>query len=214
MIPASFSTEHTASISSDTYNACCYSPLPPHIIQKMMGKSYKENCPIPPTDLAYLQVTHYDLKGNVCLGELVVHRKIGKLVIGIFQEIHAAKFPIEKMRLIDEYDANDDRSMEDNNSSAFCFRGIAKTGIVSNHSLGLAIDINPLFNPYVKGDYVAPSNGQEYVNRSLNKPGMIHSDTVVVQIFKQHGFKWGGDWKFSKDFQHFEIDRAQIEITV
>jgi hypothetical protein len=90
--------------------------------------------PIPIEDLAYVQVSHYDLKGKICSGELVVHKKLAEPVMQIFKDIFEAKFPIEKMRLIDEYDADDDRSMEDNNSSAFCYRSITnRPGVVSNH---------------------------------------------------------------------------------
>jgi hypothetical protein len=204
-----------SSISSGTYKAAYYNPIPPTVVQKMMGKSYKENCPIPITDLAYVRVTYYDMKGQVCLGELVVHKKIADMTMEIFKDIHAAKFPIEKMRLIDEYEADDDRSMGDNNSSAFCFRSITnRPGVISNHGLGIAIDINTHLNPYVKGDNIAPSNARKYADRSLNEPGMIHPDDVVVIAFKKRGFTWGGDWKSLKDYQHFEIDRKTLGITV
>ncbi len=204
-----------SSISSGTYKAAYYNPIPPSVVQKMKGKSYKENCPIPITDLAYVRVTHYDMKGQTCSGELVVHKKIANMTMEIFKDIHAAKFPIEKMHLIDEYEADDDRSMEDNNSSAFCFRSITnKPGVVSNHGLGIAIDINTRLNPYVKGDNIAPSNARRYLDRSLNEPGMIHPEDAVVMAFKQRGFSWGGDWKSLKDYQHFEIDRSTIGITV
>ena len=204
-----------SSMYSGTYIAACYNPIPPSVVQKMMGKSYKESCPIPITDLAYVRVTYYDMKGQVCSGELVVHKKIADATMEIFRDIHAAKFPIEKMRLIDEYEADDDRSMEDNNSSAFCFRSITnRRGVISNHGLGIAIDINTRLNPYVKGDSVAPSNARKYVDRSLNEPGMIQPDDVVVTAFKQRGFSWGGDWKSLKDYQHFEHDRAKLGITV
>ncbi len=204
-----------ASISSGTYQAAYYNPIPPSVVQKMMGKSYRENCPIPITDLAYVVLTHYNMQGEVCSGELVVHKKIAYVIMEIFKDVHAAKFPIEKMRLIDEYEADDDRSMEDNNSSAFCFRSITnRPGVISNHGLGIAIDINTRLNPYVKGDSVAPSNARKYVDRSLHEPGMIYPDDVVVTAFKQRGFSWGGDWTSLKDYQHFEHDRAKLEIIV
>lgn len=202
-------------ISSDTYKAACFHPIPPRIVQKMMGKSYKETCPIPITDLTYVKITHYNMKGKICSGELVVHKKIAGMVMEIFKDIYAAKFPIEKIRLIDEYKADDDLSMEDNNSSAFCFRSITgKPEIISNHGLGIAIDINTRLNPYVKGDIVAPSNARKYVDRSLNEPGMIHTDDAVVMAFKRRGFTWGGDWRQLKDYQHFEIDRARLGLVV
>lgn len=198
-------------LTSGSYQGSYYNPIPPHIVQKMVGRSYKEECPVPLTDLAYVRVTHYDMEGRICTGELVVHKKIAPEVVRIFEEIFAARFPIEKMRLIDEYEANDDRSMEDNNSSAFCFRSITnRPGVVSLHGLGLAIDINTRINPYVKGDVVAPPNGRQYVDRSQNVPGMIHPDSAVVRAFKERGFSWGGEWTTLKDYQHFEAPRSTI----
>lgn len=201
----------TSSIISGTYRAFCYNPIPPAIAHMMIGKSYKESCPIPMTDLAYVQVTHYDMNEKTCLGELIVHKRISNLTMEIFQDIYAARFPIDKMRLIDIYNANDDLSMEDNNSSAFCFRSITgKPNVVSNHGLGIAIDINTRLNPYIKGDMIAPSNARKYIDRSLNEPGIIHSDDAVVRAFKERGFAWGGDWKSIKDYQHFEFDRENL----
>lgn len=203
--------EPKASISTGAYKASYYNPIPSHIAQKMMGKSYKEDCPIPITDLAFVTVTHYDMQGQISSGELVVHKKIAVLVMEIFQDIYEAKFPIERMRLIDEYDADDDKSMEDNNSSAFCFRrNTNRPWVISTHGLGLAIDINTRLNPWVKGEKVSPSNARIYVDRSLQASGMIHPDDPVVIAFKKRGFIWGGDFESLKDYQHFEIDPAKL----
>jgi hypothetical protein len=204
-----------ASISTDKYQSSFYNPIPPHIVQKMWGKSYKEGCPIPISDLAYVEVTHYNMEGEICRGELVVHKKIAQQTMEIFQDIFKARFPIEKMRLIDEYNADDDRSMEDNNSSAFCFRpNTNRPNVVSNHGLGLAIDLNTRLNPFVKGDKIAPSNARQFADRSLKMQGMIQSGDAVVTAFKKRGFTWGGDWTSLKDYQHFEFDRAKLGITV
>ena len=117
------------------------------------------------------------------------------------------------MRLIDEYEANDDLSMEDNNSSAFCFRSITgKPQAVSNHGLGIAIDINTRLNPYIKGDIIAPLNAKKHIDRSLNEPGMIHPNDAVVKAFKGRGFTWGGDWNNVKDYQHFEFNREKLRL--
>ena len=207
--------EPDLSISSGLYNACYYNPIPSSIVQQMIGKSYNENCPIPITDLAYLQVTHYNMNGEITLGELIVHVKIAKIVMDIFHDIFVAKFPIEKMYLIDKYDAIDEQSMGDNNTSAFCFRDkLNKSGFISNHGLGIAIDVNPLYNPYVKEDIIAPSNGLQYAERSLQVPGMIQPDDAVVSAFKKRGFTWGGEWVSLKDYQHFEIDGILLGIRV
>lgn len=215
-------TKPISSISSGEYQACYYNPIPLNIIKKMKGKSYKENCPIPITDLAYVQVRHYNMNGKICLGELVVNQRIATSVMEIFQDIFFAKFPIEKMHLIDEYGADDEQSMKDNNSSAFCFRYITnRPGKISTHSRGLAIDINPRQNPYVKGKNISPSNTGKYIDRSLYEPGMIHSQDMVVKAFEQRGFSWGGRgfllgriWGGLKDYQHFEISRTQATMNL
>lgn len=199
------------SIEKGAYKSSSYNPIPSHIAEKMIGKSYKEDCPIPMSDLAYVIVTHYDMQGQISSGELVVHKKIANMVMEIFQDIFEAKFPIEKMRLIDEYDANDDKSMEDNNSSAFCFRrNLNRPWVISTHGLGLAIDINTRLNPWVKGEKVSPSNARDYVDRTTPIAGMIHPGDPVVAAFKKRGFIWGGDFESLKDYQHFEFDPEKL----
>ena len=124
----------------------------------------------------------------------------------IFSKLHRARFPIEKIRLIDEYKGSDDASMADNNTSAFNHRPvIGEKNVLSNHSYGLAIDINPLINPYIsRTNTVAPPEGKKYVNREIKVPGIITKDSVCFRIFKDYGWAWGGDWKTIKDYQHFE----------
>ena len=127
-----------------------YSPIPDAIFEIMKGKSFKTDCTIPREELSYLRIRYVDLQGKTQDGEMVVNRRIAETVLSIFQELYAAKYPIEKIRLVDHYDADDERSMTDNNSSSFNFRFISHTTKVSKHGMGAAIDINPLYNPYVK----------------------------------------------------------------
>lgn len=100
--------------------------------------------------------------------------------------------------------------MSDNNSSAFNFRFISHTTKISKHGLGMAVDINTLYNPYVKtvdGNLsVEPANAADYVDRSADFPHKIDHDDLCYQLFTEHGFTWGGDWTHSKDYQHFEKD--------
>lgn len=202
------------SLVAGLYEAYAYQPIPEDIVENMLGRSYKTGCPVAITDLAYLRVTHYDMQGQICLGELVVHQKIARAVMEVFEELFANGFPIERMQLIDAYEANDDLSMENNNTCAFNFRDIVnKPGFVSKHGLGLAIDVNPLWNPYVKGDMILPPSGSKYVDRTLDQPGLIQADGMVVNAFKKQGFTWGGDWMPIKgyiDLQHFEMDPSTL----
>lgn len=186
----------------------CQQELTDAIFARIKGKSYKEHCTIPRSDLRYLQVLHYNKEGEVLRGELICHKTIADDLLAIFRELYQAKYPIERMVLVDEYDADDEASMQANNSSAFNFRYISGTQTLSRHSRGMAIDINPLYNPYVRHrggrTLVEPANAQAYVDRTKDFPYKIVKGDLCYRLFKKYGFTWGGDWKNSKDYQHFE----------
>ncbi len=177
------------------------------IFSRIDGKSYKKNCTVPLESLRYLRVLHKDLSGNTLTGELICNEKIAADLIDIFQKLYAASYPIEKITLIDEYGADDELSMRANNSSCFNFRFISYTTTVSMHGLGMAVDINPLYNPYIKTVNgrlsIEPATGAEYVDREKIFPYKIEPDDICVKLFKSHGFLWGGDWQGKKDYQHF-----------
>ena len=195
-----------ASYADDFY----ISEIPDDIFAKMQGKSYKEDCTVPREDLRYVHVRHMGFDGEVKDGELVVNKAIADDVLAIFEKLYKADYPIEKVRLVDEYDADDEASMSDNNSSAFNFRFISHTTRISKHGLGMAVDINTRYNPYVKtvdGKLsIEPANGADYVDRSKDFPHKIDHEDLCYKLFKEHGFTWGGDWTHSKDYQHFERD--------
>lgn len=195
-----------ASYADDFY----ISEIPDDIFAKMQGKSYKEDCTVPREDLRYVHVRHMGFDGEAKDGELVVNKAIADDVLAIFEELYKADYPIEKVRLVDEYDADDEASMSDNNSSAFNFRFISHTMRISKHGLGMAVDINTRYNPYVKtvdGKLsIEPANGADYVDRSKDFQHKIDHEDLCYKLFKEHGFTWGGDWTHSKDYQHFERD--------
>ncbi len=183
------------------------------LMARMKGKSYKDNCPIPVEDLRYVHVLHKDLQGNTHEGELVCNVYIAKDVLEIFRGLYEAGYPVERVRLVDDYDADDELSMRDNNSSCFNFRFITQSTKISKHGLGLAVDINTLYNPYVKGEHVEPSTAKEYTDRSKNFPYKIERGDLCFRLFAEHGFEWGGDWKSLKDYQHFEVsDEKALEL--
>jgi len=126
------------------------------------------------------------------------------------KELYENQYPIEKMVLIDEYEADDEKSMEDNNTSAFNYRSINGSTKLSKHSLGLAIDINPRYNPCVRtidGELsVEPANGNAYTDRTQEFPYKINENDLCYRLFTEHGFTWGGSWNSLKDYQHFEKD--------
>ena len=189
-------------------NCFCQNSIDSKLFQRIYKKSYKENCTVPLKDLRYLKVLHVDLKSQIHLGELICHKDISQDLLDIFEALFDANYPIERMVLIDNYNAEDELSMRDNNTSCFNFRMISGTHTPSNHSTGRAIDINPLYNPYVrmKGGKTIyqPKTAKAYLNRKNHVPYMIKKGDLCYKLFKRHGFIWGGDWKSVKDFQHFE----------
>ena len=178
------------------------------IFARIEGKSFKANCTTSREDLRYLRVLHYNKEREVQEGELICHKDIAGDLLVIFQELYKAAYPIERMVLIDEYDADDEASMRANNTSAFNFRPASGMRRLSSHSTGMAIDINPLYNPLVKErggrTLFYPSNAGAYIDRTKCFPYKIEKGDLCYRLFKKYGFSWGGDWRSSKDYQHFE----------
>lgn len=186
------------------------SPIPDDIFEKMQGKSYKSDCNVPRDSLKYITCLHCDADGNTIVGEMVVGNRIADKIIIILKELYKARYPIQKMRLVDYYNAEDEKSMADNNSSSFNFRFISHSTKVSKHGLGIAVDINPLYNPYWKilkdgTESIEPANSKPYLDRTKDFPYKITADDPCCRLFKKYGFEWGGDWKTCKDYQHFEL---------
>ena len=179
------------------------------IFERIKGKSFPESCTVSRDELRYVHIRHYGFEMEVRDGELIVNAAIARDVLEIFEELYNLKYQIEKVRLIDEYDADDERSMEANNSSCFNFRTIAESDKLSNHAYGRAIDINPFYNPYVytRSDgsrFLQPKGSDRYVDRTVDAACIIRKGDVCYNTFIKHGFKWGGDWETKKDYQHFE----------
>ena len=209
---AAVDTEEDLSSIDDAFYAI---PIPDDIFVKMQGKSYKDYCTIPREDLRYLHVLHKNLAGDTLEGEMVCHEIIAEDLLEIFRELYDQSYPIEKIRLVDEYDADDETSMTDNNSSCFNYRTISHTNKISKHGLGVAVDINTLYNPYTKvvdGErIVEPAAGEPYLNRSAEFPYKLEKGDLCYTLFISHGFEWGGDWTNVKDYQHFELPGSRVE---
>jgi len=182
------------------------------IIDDTVAKGiWKDGCPVHIKYMRLLDLPYYDFDGKMKTGKMMVLGLIEDRVKEIFDELFRIKFPIEKMNLINEYYGDDEKSMADNNTSAFNCRMIMNTDRYSNHSMGTAIDINPLQNPYITkakdgSIIVLPSAGEKYLDRDHLHKGMVTSD--VVKIFAKCGFTWGGDWQTLKDYQHFELEKT------
>lgn len=196
-----FSEEETAQLFYAT-------EITDDIFTRINGVSYQKNNEISRENLRYLRVLHIGTNGNIYVGEMIVNESIIEDILEIMQELYRAAYPIEKMVLIDEYGGDDEASMEANNTSAFNYRNISGSGKLSKHSYGLAIDVNPLYNPYVKNTADAticqPQNALDYIDRSREFSYKIDENDLCYQLFTAHGFTWGGSWNSVKDYQHFE----------
>lgn len=185
-----------------------YQPITEDVKERIYGLSYKENCTVPYEDLNYVGVLYVDFQGETRTGELVCNKGIAKDLAEIFKDLYENRYPIDKIRLVDEYGADDDLSCLDNNTSCFNFRVVGGTNNLSKHALGLAVDINPFYNPYVTYpngvERISPPGSEPYGDRSADFPHKIDYEDLCYQLFTAHGFTWGGDWKSLKDYQHFQ----------
>ena len=179
------------------FSATCQEISPP--ILERMKYTWRSDAPVHLKDLCYITLSYYDVNGDIKQGELVVHKKVVEDLISIFEKLFEVQFPIQSMTLVDEFEGSDEASMRANNTSAFYARKVAGTHRWSNHATGLAIDINPLLNPYSKGSYFCPPEGMLYLDRTLNIPGMITKGSYIYQLFKERGWQWGGECFFERD---------------
>lgn len=183
-------------------------PVPDALFEKMQGRSFREPSPVTRQDLRHLSVLYVDFEGETRRGDIVCNKAIAEDLLEIFTELYKASYPIESIRLIDDFDGDDEASMKADNTSCFNVRPVSgDRSRFSDHAYGLAIDINPLYNPYVRTrggkTVVEPEEGREYVDRSRDFPHKIVRGDLCWELFRSHGFTWGGGWATMKDYQHF-----------
>lgn len=158
-------------------------------------------------DLIMLDIYYYSYEGIIKKGNIVCNKSVEEDLIYIFKTLFENKYQIDKIKLSDEYDFNDMKSMEDNNSSSFNFRKIIGTNKLSKHAYATAIDINPLHNPYVVEDNnnitIYPQKGEIFLDRSINFEHKIDENDLCYKLFIERGFEWGGSWDVP-DYQHFQ----------
>jgi hypothetical protein len=178
-------------------------PISPALAERMTGVSWRPGCPVPLGDLRLLTLRHWGFDGRVRAGRLVVHRDVARDLVGVFRRLYDARFPIRRMRLVDAYGADDFRSIEADNTSAFNCRFVDGTSRWSEHAYGRAIDVNPLENPYVSGGRTSHRRSVPYLDRTRRRPGMAVEGGPLVRAFDAIGWGWGGRWSSPVDYQHF-----------
>jgi D-alanyl-D-alanine carboxypeptidase len=166
--------------------------------------SYRPGCPVTPAQLRVVRVRHWDFSGRARVGAVVVRSDVARDIVAVFRRLYAARFPIRRLRPIDAYRADDAASLAADNTSGFNCRYAIAPGPKrwSSHAYGLAIDVNPVENPYLDRGQVRPPAGRRYLDRSRYRPGMAVPGGVLVRAFAAVGWSWGGRWS-SPDYQHF-----------
>jgi D-alanyl-D-alanine carboxypeptidase len=202
---AAASSSATASPSAGAPPAPAAATVEP-VTAAELGATWRPGCPVEPEQLRRVDVDFVGFDGQTHRGQLIVHQDLTTDVIAIFEQLYRLGYPVEKMQTVDHYaNADDELSMEDNNTSAFNCRTIPGTDEWSPHAYGRAIDINTLLNPclYASG-YFEPRNAAAYLDRSRTDPGLLHVGDPAVHAFTDRGWRWGGEWTAPLDYQHFE----------
>ncbi len=159
--------------------------------------------------LRLVRVLYSNFDNQTCAGELIVNEKISTDIEEIFWELYCNGYPVDHIRIPSEYGQDDNAIMEADITRAQAFT-TTKNGQYQEHehSLGLAVDLNSFYNPQVivEEDQVTvlPPTAVDYVDRENKRPYMMDENDLAVQVFKRHGFTWGGIWQGRNDYQHFE----------
>ncbi len=168
----------------------------------LVHASWRDECPLHFDQLSLLILTHWNFDGEVVRGPMIVNTAVVPDVVEVFADLFDIGFPIERIQLVDDYGGDDRAAMRANVTSGFNCRFVDGTDRWSNHAFGLAIDINPLINPWAREGNVLPVEGEAYTDRGLDLPGMINLGDEAITIFEEVGWSWGGVWQ-SADYMHF-----------
>ena len=179
--------------------------ITPAIKKRMIkGNSWRENCPVPLKNLRYVRVVYHNFNEEDRLGELIVHKSIATDIVWIMEELYNIGYPIRQMRLVSDFNGDDWSSIEADNSSAFNCRKAINSKKWSKHAFGKAIDINPIENPYIsRNGHISHKASLKYRQRVPSHRAVLLKSSKATKIFKRYGFSWGGEWKYTKDYQHF-----------
>jgi hypothetical protein len=187
------------------------SPITAEVKSRMLhGHSWHEGCPVDYHNLRYVRMTYLGFDGREHIGEMIVHKRVAKVLTQTFEALYDMRYPIRQMRLVSDYGGSDWKSIEADNTSAFNCRNATGSTRWSKHSYGRAIDINPIENPYIsRNGHIAHKASLRYRKRSHTHDGsaadraVLLKDDEAAKMFQRYGWKWGGNWYGVKDYQHF-----------
>jgi hypothetical protein len=169
----------------------------------MTPSVWRQGCPVGLGGLRVVRVSHWNMRGQVRTGRLVVHRDVADEAVAMFRDLYAAAFPIRYMVPIERFGGSDFDSIEADNTSAFNCRFVDGTRRWSQHAYGRAIDINPIENPYVtRSGGTSHRRSVPYLKRRLVRPGMLVEGSAAIAAVDRVGWGWGGRWSGVKDYQH------------
>ena len=192
-------TDHLPAPDGERF-ASTIGEVPPEVLRR---STWHRSCPVASDDLAYVTVSFWGFDRAAHTGELIVNASVAPDVVSVFRSLHKARWPIEEMRVTSRGELNAPPTGDGNNTSAFVCRPARLSGAWSQHAYGLAVDINPFHNPYVRGRLVLPERAVAYRDRTWRRPGMIRDGDVVTAAFDRIGWGWGGEWSSAKDWMHF-----------
>jgi hypothetical protein len=180
-------------------------PIPPDVLHR---STWREECPVGIDELSYLVVTFFGFDGELHTGEVITNARYGEQMVEVFRTIYEQRFPLEQVRVITYPELDAPPTGDWNDTTSFvCRPVVARDSGWSMHAYGLAIDLNPFHNPYLRDEVVVPELASAYTERSDIRPGMIHPDdpasVAIIDAFAAMGWEWGGNWQTLKDWMHF-----------
>ena len=186
-------------------------PLPQPVQTQLKAAGvWHRGCPVGLSDLRRLTVSHRDFRGRTQTGQLVVNRSAAAPLRRVFRRLYALHFPIRHLTLADAYGPEAQRPKDGDISGSFeCRQAVPSpctggrgTGTWSMHAFGLAVDINPVENPYVGCGQSRDPTARRFRDRSRHHRGMVTGRAIAA--FRSVGWGWGGAWAGNtKDYMHF-----------
>ncbi len=185
------------------FQARVASPAPPEVIAR---STWAPGCPVAAKDLSWVRLTFRGFDHRRHTGELLVATRAADDLVTVFRELWRERFPIEQMSITTKAEQDAAPTGDGNDTGVFACRPVTGGTSYSQHAYGLAIDLNPFQNPYLKGEVVLPELASAYLDRANARPGMILPGSPAVRAFERIGWGWGGSWRSLKDYQHFSAN--------